>query len=261
MIISPTFNKRIGMTGENPLAVVIMAAGMGKRMKWDGPKALAPLCGRPMLAYVLETARALSPARIVIVVGHKREMIMDAFAGPDVVFAVQEPQMGTAHAVSCARSALPDFSGDVAVLSADVPLIKPSTLRGMIQKKKETGSAIAVLTLVLNQPGSYGRIVRDGERIIATVEARDANATQLKIGEINSGVYVFDSEFLFRALNEVGNDNAQGEYYLTDLIAIAVNGGHMAAGVTTDDEMEALGVNTLEDLERIKSAMRPFSSP
>jgi bifunctional UDP-N-acetylglucosamine pyrophosphorylase/glucosamine-1-phosphate N-acetyltransferase len=249
------------MTGENPLAVVIMAAGMGKRMKWDGPKALAPLCGRPMLAYVLETARALSPARIVIVVGHKREMIMDAFPEPDVAFATQEPQMGTAHAVSCSRGALADFSGDVAVLSADVPLIRPSTLRGMIQKKKEIGSAIAVLTIVLDQPGSYGRIVRDGERIIATVEARDATAAQLKVREINSGVYVFDSGFLFHALGKVKNDNAQGEYYLTDLIAMAVNDGHVVAGVTTADEMEALGVNTLEDLERIKSAMRPFSPP
>jgi len=248
------------MTGENPLAVVIMAAGIGKRMKWDGPKALAPLDGRPMLAYALATARALSPSRIVIVIGHKREMIVSAFAEPDVAFAIQEPQMGTAHAVLCAREALAGFSGDVAVLSADVPLIKPSTLRGMIQKKKEMGAAIAVLTIVLDQPGSYGRMVRDGERIIATVEARDANAGQLKIREINSGVYVFDSEFLFRALDEVRNDNAQGEYYLTDLIAMAVTGGRAVVGVTADDEMEALGANTLEDLERLRSALRALSS-
>lgn len=243
------------MVNENPLAVVIMAAGMGKRMKWAGPKALAPLCGRPLLAYVLDTARKLSPERIVVVVGHKREMVMDAFAEPDVVFAIQEPQMGTAHAVSCALSALADFAGDVAVLSADVPLIKTSTLRSMIRKKKETGSAIAVLTLVLNQPGSYGRIVRDGERIIANVEARDATPEQLKIREINSGVYVFDSAFLFRALGKVKNDNSQGEYYLTDLIAMAVNEGHAVAGVTADDELEALGANTVEDLERLRAAM------
>lgn len=245
------------MTGEKPLAVVIMAAGVGKRMKWDGPKALAPLCGRPMLAYALDTARALCPARIVIIVGHKREMIVSAFAAPDVAFAIQEPQMGTAHAVSCSREALTGFVGDVAVLSADVPLIKPSTLSGMIDKKKEMGAAIAVLTIVLDQPGSYGRMVRDGERIIATVEARDANAEQLTIREINSGVYVFDSEFLFRALDEVKNDNAQAEYYLTDLIAMAVNEGRAVVGVTADNEMEALGANTLEDLERIESAMRP----
>jgi bifunctional UDP-N-acetylglucosamine pyrophosphorylase/glucosamine-1-phosphate N-acetyltransferase len=248
------------MTGEKPLVVVIMAAGVGKRMKWDGPKALAPLCGRPMLSYVLETARALSPARIVIVAGHKREMIMSAFAAPDVAFAIQEPQMGTAHAVSCAREALTGFSGDVAVLSADVPLIKPSTLRGMIDKKEKFGAAIAVLTIVLEQPGSYGRMVRDGERIVATVEARDATAEQLKIREINSGVYVFDSEFLFRALDEVKNDNAQGEYYLTDLIAMAVNEGRMVVGVAADDEMEALGANTLEDLERLQLAI-PISPP
>jgi len=247
------------MTGENPLAVVIMAAGAGKRMKWDGPKALAPLCGRPMLAYALATARALSPSRIVIVVGHKREMIMSAFAGPDVAFAIQEPQMGTAHAVSCVRETLTAFSGDVAVLSADVPLIKPSTLRDMIQKKKGMGAVIAVLTIVLDQPGSYGRMVRDGERIIATVEARDASAEQLKIREINSGVYVFDSEFLFRALDEVRNDNAQGEYYLTDLIAMAVNEGRTVVGVTADDAMEALGANTLEDLKSLQSVLRPLS--
>ena len=243
------------MVNENPLAVVIMAAGVGKRMKWDGPKALAPLCGRPMLSYVLETARAMSPSKIVIVAGHKREMIMSAFAAPDVVFATQEPQMGTAHAVSSARNALSGFSGDVAVLSADVPLIKASTLNGMRQKKKEMGAAIAVLTVVLDQPGSYGRIVRDGERIIATVEARDATPEQLKIREINSGIYVFDSEFLFRALSQVKDNNAQGEYYLTDLIAIAVNDGHAVAGLTADDQMEVLGANTLEDLERLQSAM------
>jgi UDP-N-acetylglucosamine diphosphorylase/glucosamine-1-phosphate N-acetyltransferase len=243
------------MTGEKPLAVVIMAAGVGKRMKWDGPKALAPLCGRPMLAYVMDTARALHPSRIVIVVGHKRETIISAFSAPDVAFAIQEPQMGTAHAVSCAREALTGFVGDVAVLSADVPLIKPATLSRMTDKKGAMGAAIAVLTIVLDQPGSYGRMVRDGERIIATVEARDANATQLKIKEINSGVYVFDSEFLFRALDEVKNDNAQGEYYLTDLIAMAVTEGRVVVGITAGDEMEALGANTLEDLERIESAM------
>lgn len=243
------------MTGENPLAVVIMAAGVGKRMKWDGPKALAPLCGKPMLSYVLETARALSPSRIVIVVGHRREMVMDAFAAPDTTFAIQEPQMGTAHAVLCAREALMGFSGDVAVLSADVPLIKPSTIRGMINKKKKMDAAIAVLTIVLDQPGSYGRMVRDGERIIATVEARDAAPGQLEIKEINSGVYVFDSEFLFRSLDRVENENAQGEYYLTDLIAMAVNEGRAVVGITADDEMEALGANTLEDLERLQSTM------
>lgn len=231
-----------------------MAAGMGKRMKWDGPKALAPLNGKPMLAHVLETARQLKPERIVIVVGHKREMIMESFAAPDVVFAVQEPQLGTGHAVLCAKEALAGFNGDVIVLSADVPRIRLSTLNQMISAKQETGSAMTILTVILENPASYGRIIRDGERIIANVEARDAAPEQLAIREINSGVYVFDSTFLFRALPNVGAKNAQGEYYLTDLLAMAVNDGLTVSGVVTENEMEALGANTIEDLERLQTS-------
>lgn len=236
-----------------------MAGGMGKRMAWDGPKALLPLSGRPMLSHVLATARASVPARIVIVAGHRSEMVIHAFYGDDLTFTVQEPQMGTAHAVSCAMERLAGFSGSVAVLSADVPLIRASTIKKMVNKREETGSAITVLTISLEQPGSYGRIVRDGDKIIAAVEARDATEEQLKIKEVNTGVYVFDSTFLIRALPKVKNNNAQNEYYLTDLISIAANEGRLVTGLTTTDEIEVLGVNTLDDLERIHYAVASFT--
>lgn len=246
------------MSAKNPLAVVIMAAGMGKRMAWDGPKALLPLSGRPMMTHVLATARAANPSRIVIVAGYRREFIVNTYVGKDISYAIQEPQLGTAHAVSCAMEVLADFSGDVAVLSVDVPLIRASTIRNMILKKNETGSAATILTIVLDQPGSYGRIVRDGDRIIAAVEARDATAEQLEIKEVNTGIYVFDSTFLRKSLTKVKNNNAQGEYYLTDLIAIAVNEGRAVTSITTTDEIEVLGVNTIDDLERIHFAVDSF---
>lgn len=253
-------NLNLRMNMRNPLAVVIMAAGMGKRMThWDGPKALLPLSGRPMLSHVLATARSLAPARIVIVAGHQRNLIMNTYVAPDVTFAIQEPQMGTAHAVSCAIDVISAFCGEIAVLSADVPLIRTTTLQEMLRKMRETGSAITVLTVLVDQPGSYGRIIRDGDKIVATVEARDATPEQLRIKEINSGVYVFDSEFLHRALPKIRNNNAQGEYYLTDLIAIAAKEGDVVTSITTTDEVEALGVNTLDDLERIHFAANTYT--
>ena len=228
-----------------------MAAGKGTRMKSDLPKVLLPVNGRPMLDYVLETARSLNPARIVVVVGHMREKVIESFAAPDVTFAMQEPQLGTAHAVAQSKEALSGFFGEVVTLSGDVPLLSEETLRSLIAARRKDNAAVAMLTCVLDNPGSYGRIIRENGEIVANVEAKDASPEQLKIREINSGVYVFESGFLFRSLGLVGSDNAQGEYYLTDLINMASKEGLPVAGVVADDITEALGANTVDDLKHL----------
>ncbi|MBI5816547.1 MAG: NTP transferase domain-containing protein [Nitrospinae bacterium] len=237
------------MTMKEKLAVVVMAAGMGKRMKSDLPKALLPVGGKPMLGHILQTARSLNPEKIVVVVGHKREMVIETFAAPDVGFAVQDPQLGTAHAVAQAEEALAGFMGVVAVLSADAPLITRQTLERLIESRAKKNAAVAALTVELDNPASYGRILRENGKITGNVEAKDATSAQLEINEINSGVYVFDSGFLFGALKKVDRNNAQGEYYLTDLINMAARAGLPIAGIKTADPSEALGANTAEDLD------------
>lgn len=233
-------------------AIVIMAAGKGTRMKSSLPKALLPLGGRPMLARLLDTAGAIPHDRIVVVVGHKKEMVMKETAAPGVRFAVQEPQLGTGHAVAQARVAMEGFHGDVLVLSSDAPLIRPETLNGLLSSHRRSGAAVTVLTFEPEDPGAYGRVLRDGERITAIVEAGDASPEHLGVREVNSGVYVFKSSFLFAALDELDNDNAQGEYYLTDLINIAVRRGAGAVAVKTRDPAEVMGANTAADLEKME---------
>ncbi len=235
-------------------AVVIMAAGKGTRMKSDLPKVLHTLAGKTLLEHVLKTARALDPEKIVVIVGHGRETVMERYKNTDIQFAVQEPQLGTGHAIAQAGPAFKGFKkGLIAALSGDVPLLRPETLKSMIAAQVETGSAITVLTCHMENPGSYGRIMRSGGKIVANIEAKDATEKQLAIREINSGIYVFDGDFLFPALKRINNRNAQGEYYLTDLISIAVKDGLAVSGVLASDPAEIQGVNTagqLADLEK-----------
>ncbi len=229
-----------------------MAAGKGTRMKTDLPKVLVELKGRPLLSYVLDTAKSVAPEKIVVIVGHGREKVMSAFKDTAVTFAVQEPQLGTAHAVIMAKEALSGFSGDVVILSGDVPLIKSDTIKKLVEKRAETSSAITILTIRLDDAGAYGRIIRDGDAIVDLVEARDATDEQLAVKEINSGIYSFDSVFLFDALDRINNKNAQGEYYLTDLVKIAVADGRLVTGVECDDHKEALGINTMDEIAKME---------
>lgn len=239
-----------------PVSVVIMAAGKGTRMKSDLPKVLHEFRGEPLLSHVIRTARSVGPEKIVVVAGHGRELVMDRFAGEGVEFAVQEPQLGTGHAVAQAEKALEGFHGAVVVLSGDVPLLKKETVEEMLDTFRRTGSAITALTCELDEPGAYGRIVRRGGRVVANVEARDATPEQLAIKEINTGIYAFDARFLFSALRSVNRDNAQGEYYLTDLIAIAVEEGKAVTAVAARDPLEIQGVNTVEQLRSLESGAK-----
>ena len=234
------------------LNIVILAAGMGKRMRSNIPKVLHTLAGRPMLSHVIASARALQPTRIVVVTGHGAQQVQDACAGQtDLCFALQEPQLGTGHAV---QQAIPQLAagGTTLVLYGDVPLVSSDTLKALVAAAQD---GMAVLTVHLKDPTGYGRIVRDAighvERI---VEDKDATEAEREIGEVNTGIMAAPTESLRGWLGKLGNDNAQGEYYLTDVIAMAVEDGVRVATAQPSAEWETLGVNSRlqqAELERV----------
>jgi bifunctional UDP-N-acetylglucosamine pyrophosphorylase/glucosamine-1-phosphate N-acetyltransferase len=204
------------------LHVVILAAGKGTRMKSAVPKVLHPLAGRPLIEHVLRTVDSLKTASIVLVVGHGADQVEAALAHrPNLQYVVQSPQLGTGHALQQAETALKDKKGNVLVLSADVPLLEASTLQRLVETHRNAKAAATVLTAELPDPYGYGRIVRDGNGLIERiVEEKDASAAYRSIREINSGIYALSLKPLFEHLNRLAADNAQEEYYLTDLVAM-----------------------------------------
>ncbi|QIK38859.1 UDP-N-acetylglucosamine diphosphorylase/glucosamine-1-phosphate N-acetyltransferase [Caldichromatium japonicum] len=232
--------------------VVILAAGLGKRMRSCLPKVLHPLAGRPLLAHVLETARALNPLRLIIVYGHGGEQVRAAFPDPDCLWVEQAEQRGTGNAV---MQALPVLHGldQVVVLYGDVPLIQAETLKALLALAEET--PLALLTAELVDPAGYGRVVRDQQgRVLRVVEERDADEAERQIREVNTGLLVAERRHLEGWLAQIGDDNAQGEYYLTDIIALAAQAGIPIATTQPQGIHEILGVNDrqqLAELERI----------
>jgi len=230
------------MAKPSALNVVILAAGKGTRMKSNLPKVLHPIAGRPLLAHVLETARALPESqRLNVVIGHGAGLIEQQLAAADIQFIQQTEQLGTGHAV---QQVLPHINSDdiVLILYGDVPLIKESTLGSLIAKVSE--ESLALLTLNLNNPTGYGRIERDQQgKVIAIVEQKDASPAQLTITEVNTGVMAVNGSHLQRWLPMLSNDNAQGEYYLTDIIALATEDGVAINTEQPTHEWEVLGVN------------------
>ncbi len=230
--------------------VVILAAGQGKRMNSDLPKALHRLAGRPLLAHVIETARALAPARICIVYGYGGELVRDALADESLVWVRQEPQLGTGHAL---QQALPTLTDDphTLVLYGDVPLMRPQTLERL---RSAAGPGLSVLTVDLRDPTGYGRIVRESGLVKRIVEERDATPAERAIHEVNSGIMVLPTRHLARWLAGLRNHNAQGEHYLTDVITLAVAEGEPVSAVQPDAGWETFGVNSraaLAELERV----------
>ena len=233
------------------LHIVILAAGQGTRMKSRRPKVLQDLAGRPLLAHVLDTAAALDPARIHVVYGHGGDQVRAAFAERPVSWVEQAEQKGTGHAVDVAMPQIPD-GATVLVLYGDVPLIGASTLRELLQAAAQ---GLAILTVELDDPSGYGRILRDPEGAVrGIVEQKDASAEQLAIREANTGILAAPAAQLRGWLEGLDNDNAQGEYYLTDCVAASVAQGRAVAAAQAADEDEILGVNDrlqLAGLERI----------
>ena len=241
-----------------PVAAVILAAGQGTRMKSSKPKVAFELCGWPMVRHVVESVRALRPAKTVVVVGHGRAEVTAALdAVPRLTFAVQKQQRGTADAVKAAMSSLKGFDGTVLVLCADVPLVSGETLAALLDAHRRARADATILSVTLEDAGRYGRIVRGPEgEFVRIVEAKDATSNELGIREINTGLYAFDAHELGSAIQKVGDENAQGEYYLTDVPEILLAAGARVQAVDTGSPDEVLGVNTFAELAAAASRMR-----
>ncbi len=242
------------MPAARTLQVVILAAGQGKRMRSARPKVLQPLAGRPLLAHVLDTARRLEPARLCVVVGHGGEEVRREVAAPDVTWVEQFPQLGTGHAVAQALPHL-DLAGIVLILYGDVPLIRAATLRSLTDAAAE--GALALLTEGLPEPRGYGRIVRDAAgRVARIVEEKDASENERAIGEVNTGIVAVPAERLAAWLGRLGNDNAQREYYLTDIVASAVSDGVAVEVRHPAAAYECLGANSKAELAALERRLQ-----
>ena len=236
------------------LDVIVLAAGMGKRMRSDLPKVLHPLAGRPLLSHVLDAARALSPRRIFIVHGHGAEKVRAAFGeAPDLEWVLQAEQLGTGHAV---LQAAPRLAADATalILYGDVPLVSGATLKQLLSA---SGEGVAVLTTDLEDPSGYGRVVRDGSgRVARIVEQKDASESERAIREVNAGFYALGAAQLGRWLSRLKNDNAQKEYYLTDIVKLAAAEGVPVAAVKAEDPLEVAGVNSKAELAMLERVVQ-----
>ena len=232
-------------------SAIVLAAGKGVRMESEMAKVLHEVGGRPMVAWVCSAASAAGCHPVIAVVGHQREEV-EAALPAGVKSAHQAEQLGTGHAVMCAREVLDDLEGYSVILCGDVPLISPGTIREAVKLADAEGAACVVVTMVADGEHAYGRIVRDdGGEVVKIVEHRDASEEERKISEVNSGTYCFRTGDLFAALDDLKSDNAQGEYYLTDVIALLKEGGRKVLALEADDTRELAGVDSLEALERV----------
>ena len=239
------------------VAVVILAAGQGSRMKSDLPKVLHQVAHAPLLAHVMATAEAAEAERLVVVTGHGGEAVSAAALGlnPEAQIVTQSEQKGTAHAVDQARDALMDFDGDVVVLFGDTPFVEPQTLTQIFEARK-AGNDVVVLGFYADDPGRYGRLVlRSDGALDAIVEAKDATDEQLSITLCNSGVICADRALMFDLIAQISDNNASGEYYLTDVVALANKAGK-TCGVISCDEAETMGVNSRGDLAKAEAVFQ-----
>lgn len=243
---------------EESLVAIILAAGKSTRMKSETPKVLHEVCGKAMIEHVLDAVRQAGVGKIVVIVGHKAEIVQAALAHhSDVQFALQAEQKGTGHAVMMAEEALRGHAGTVLVLAGDTPLLRAESLRGLIEEQQRHRAACVVGTALTENNAGLGRIVRDAagtfQRI---VEHKDASPDELRIQEINTGCFAFDSGDLFAALRELRPENQQAEYYLTDCAEILLRAGKTVLAVNRLDIQEAMGVNTQEQLAEVAEVMR-----
>lgn len=241
---------------ENPLAAVILAAGQGTRMKSTRPKVLHPVAGEPMLVHVVRAAAAVKAAPLVAVIGHGADQVRTALAEFPVAFAVQSEQLGTGHALLCAEPELGNFRGDLLLLCGDVPLLRGESLQGLVKHHRDCQAAVTILTARLENPTGYGRIVRGPLGVERIVEEKDASQVEKDITEINTGIYLFRAPEVFARLRQLDNRNAQGEYYLTDIIALTRQAGETVEALVIDDARETGGINDRRQLAAAESLFR-----
>lgn len=238
-----------------PLAVLILAAGEGKRMKSDLPKVLHLVSGKPMISRVVETAQALKPEKIVAVVGAGRELVKSELSGSGVEFAIQDRQLGTGHAVLQAKDSFSDFHGDLLILSGDVPLLSEISLDKILRRHYVSCATATVLSTIIDNPTGYGRVIRSNDgNLERIVEEMNCSEDERKIREINAGIYLFRSEVLFRYLPKVSNANVQQEYYLPDVLPMIIEDDGIVAVEQINDALEVAGVNSPEQLEELNLA-------
>ena len=249
-------NQR-GLTQEG-VAVIILAAGLGTRMKSQKAKVLHEILGRPMVNYVVETARSVTRNNIVLVVGHQAQKVQDVVnREAAVAFVLQEQQLGTGHAVMCGMPQVPEHIREVVIIYGDVPLLSADTLRHLLAEHRRDENELTVLTVMLDNPFGYGRILLDQKkRLCGIMEEADASGEQKKIKMINTGIYCVSRDFLARALSRLQPENEQGEFYLTDIVAIGYAEGVRMGCVLGQNSMETSGINTLDELRRIERYMR-----
>jgi len=242
-----------------PFTALILAAGLGKRMKSDLPKVLHPALGRPLVVHVLEQLKPLHPARVVAVVGHREELVRAALEGRNVHFSTQSPQLGTGHAVQVAWPEVERGGDAVLVLAGDMPLVRTATLRRLLERHAQEVNAVTFLSGELDDPSGYGRVVRDrrGE-FVKIVEEKEATAAERKLDEVNSGVYCFSRPSLVDALGLLRADNSQKEYYLTDTLSLLKGRGMRVGIVQASDPRELFGVNTPEQLAQVEETLRAW---
>jgi len=237
------------MTIEKKVCALVLAAGLGTRMKSSKAKVLHEVLFKPMILHVLDTIKTLDLNHTYLIVGHQREKVADLVSGYQVSPVTQEKQLGTGHAVLCAEKELSASGGTVLILSGDVPLIKVESLKSMLTVHTESKAPLTLMTTTLEDPTNYGRIVRNSEGgLLEIVEEKDATEQQRKIREINGGIYCAEVNFLFKALKKVGSDNKQGEIYLTDIVKIAIDAGKDVTIFSGADGEEVLGINSRNEL-------------
>ena len=240
---------------EDRLAVIILAAGEGTRMKSEMQKVLHSLCGDTILKRILKTVKSLLPERVIFIIGYQKEEVKEEVKGEGVEFVEQKELLGTGHALLQAEKALDGFSGNILVLCGDTPLLSKETLRKLLLAHKTNDWSATILSASFDNPSGYGRIKRKEGGIGKIVEELDASEEERKIREINSGVYLFKKEDLFPSLRQIRRNNKKGEYYLTDAIRILIEGGKRVNSYQTEYPEEVLGINTLEDLEKAKQIL------
>ncbi|MCK4292537.1 MAG: NTP transferase domain-containing protein [Planctomycetes bacterium] len=238
-------------------AAIILAAGVSSRMNTLMAKVLHEVCGRPMLAYVLDACREVGVTKMYVVVGFSAEQVKVRFDSEDTEWVMQEEQLGTAHAVLCCKEYLKDFEGQTLVLCGDGPLIRARTLKTLIEKHEAEQSSATLATAVLDDPGGYGRIVRDAYgNMQGIVEHSDCTKEQLAIKEVNPSYYLFNNRVLLEALEKIRPDNVKQEYYLTDALAGIIGTGHKVVAVTAVGAEEAMGVNSRRQLSEASKIMQ-----